>query len=404
MKDTRSRPAMSETHHLRAPTRCESSDSRATGRRYHRKYAQGGVDLEHLRLATKLSMAGFDGLKSADRQDSSGDRQRVNQELLQIHETLQERFGFTADRAFHHEGSKSQNDPVATEGFVAHRERTPEQPKQVVLAYGNSSAALRRLSAADGGDWVPFAPVKEAGRQQRGLQSLLACGIGMDVAKPFVNDVMYEAFLPSLEDIDGCVLPHLQTSEPIQLMVTGHGFGGALATQAVAYIFKKFDFLSSPHSVCLVTTGQPKVGDAKFAQLLDREAKRLAAQGQCTMTRLVSTTDVVPLLPLGHGHKHWSGLCLLTSMGELIIDPCVEERLQVKDQRAFIMQAICHDARDSVGRYLGTLQQVNPEPKLHQPRAALPVLPSRCGPHAKRCGVDMADTHMVHFTSTGTVW
>ena len=41
-----------------------------------------------------------------------------------------------------------------------------------------------------------------------------------------------EAGARAAEDIDRCVLPHLQMSEPIQLMVTGHGFGGALATQA----------------------------------------------------------------------------------------------------------------------------------------------------------------------------
>merc|ERR1719217_1243866 len=73
---------------------------------------------------------------------------------------------------------------------------------------------------------------------------------------------MYNAFLPTVPDIDKYLMPHLYDEVPKRVIVTGHSLGGALATAAMAHLFHEFDFNASSHSLHFVTIGSARFGNA----------------------------------------------------------------------------------------------------------------------------------------------
>merc|ERR1712151_1274399 len=124
--------------------------------------------------------------------------------------------------------------------------------------------------------------------------------------------------LQSLTDIDEVLLPKLQEgAKPKRLIVAGHSLGGAIATGALGYLLKRFDFATSPHEVLFVTAGQPRFGDHHFKLWLDGELRRLSDLGKCSAGRIVNDHDIVPTLPSRFlGMEHSCKLChLVTSKG-----------------------------------------------------------------------------------------
>ncbi len=110
----------------------------------------------------------------------------------------------------------------------------------------------------------------------------------------------------------------------------GHSLGGALATIAAAHY----------GCAALVTFGCPRVGDARFAQLVESRAGEIR--------RYVHNNDVVPRVPpWWWGFRHPRGLRFITTDGRILAAP--SEWAQLLDRLRGRWQALGAPGLDGIG-------------------------------------------------------
>eukprot|EP00929_Paragymnodinium_shiwhaense_P014451 TRINITY_DN122360_c0_g1_i1.p1 TRINITY_DN122360_c0_g1~~TRINITY_DN122360_c0_g1_i1.p1 ORF type:complete len:667 (+),score=170.60 TRINITY_DN122360_c0_g1_i1:132-2132(+) len=256
--------------------------------------------------------------------------------------------GFVEDRSFRYEGRHL---PLPSAGFIAHqaKPRSGAAATDVALVYQGVDDVEFLSNKVT---LTPFQPEQDAARVAAGQADIGAPMVGslfcydalccycQDSSAAGVHRELYGGFLASVPAIDQFLLPQLKDSEtPKRVLVTGHSVGGAMAMAAAAYLMKKFDFANSPHSLALVTAGQPRLGDAAFKEWFDKEVARLAAMKKCTVARLVTDMDRMPSMPpmsrpsSPTGLAHTKGLVLLTSQGKAYRDPEVEDLGDAGDLR-----------------------------------------------------------------------
>ncbi|KAI8049940.1 Alpha/Beta hydrolase protein [Syncephalis plumigaleata] len=103
---------------------------------------------------------------------------------------------------------------------------------------------------------------------------------------PFINSVSSE-ILTTLEDL------FQRHSSLDTLSISGHSLGGALAIlMAVLLLVRKPDWLSRVH-INVYTFGEPRVGNASFAQLVGLAL----TMSKLTVVRVTNEGDPVPSLP-----------------------------------------------------------------------------------------------------------
>lgn len=174
------------------------------------------------------------------------------------------------------------------------------------------------------------------------------------------HEGFYEALMATVEDIRKHVLcPLTDSVERKRIMIVGHSLGGAVATGALAFVLRNFNIAASPHQILHVTAGQPRFGDARFAKWLDGQICHLGSLGKCWSARIVSDRDSVPTVPpRKSGFSHCGKLCLLTSKGDLLIEPQIDQELEDTSIVEFIDE-------HSTDRYLHLLEAVKAE-QLHE--------------------------------------
>ncbi|CAJ1374367.1 unnamed protein product [Effrenium voratum] len=294
--------------------------SGARGRHYNavRASQQGGIRIEDLMLGVKLACLAYTDDQRGTLDNLGGTRkaietlaggpERARRPLTEILQAL----GFTVDRIFSHTAMLGSLRTVDTHGFIAHNDQ------DVVISYRGTTGIVEWLTDLAASP-IPFQPNLD---QEKSSSSCLA---GRQ-SQPQAHQGFYDAFLASVCDINQKLMPQLRdTSRPKRLIIAGHSIGGAIAMGALGYLLQSFDFASSPHRILFVSTGQPRFGDDIFASWLDKQLASLRRAGKCCAVRLVNDCDAVPTVPAS-GYRHAGKLCLLTSEGELLIGPEVEER------------------------------------------------------------------------------
>ena len=132
---------------------------------------------------------------------------------------------------------------------------------------------------------------KYLGLSADSLSGVARQGSGMD----YVSDLLTLA--PSLR-----TLLYDKSKSYTQIVTTGHGLGGGLATVASPFIS---DMLPDIPIVC-ITFGAPKVGSAVFEDWYTRKVSR--------SIRVVHSGDPIPFLPCYRSHLHCSpALCISRS-------------------------------------------------------------------------------------------
>mmetsp|Transcript_12524 Transcript_12524/g.22113 ORF Transcript_12524/g.22113 Transcript_12524/m.22113 type:complete len:345 (-) Transcript_12524:63-1097(-) len=111
-------------------------------------------------------------------------------------------------------------------------------------------------------------------------------------AKPYAatcpDCAVHAGFLAAYEGLEHQMLAALKQLRPTRIHITGHSLGAALATLA------SFSLMSQGYPVASVATfGQPRVGNAAFAELY----AQLASAKGVTSDRIVHYRDVVPHVP-----------------------------------------------------------------------------------------------------------
>lgn len=102
------------------------------------------------------------------------------------------------------------------------------------------------------------------------------------------------------------------------LYLTGHSLGGALAAIAM-YEFTKIPGFSN-RFIKLVTFGQPRTGNSRFANKLDSYRRGHRMDG-FSYVRYVNRADVVPRVPLALRFTHGGHLKFINENGVIIDNP-----------------------------------------------------------------------------------
>lgn len=125
------------------------------------------------------------------------------------------------------------------------------------------------------------------------------------------------AYLEIREGLMGLIQRKKNQKKPINLWVTGHSLGGAIANLFVADVLerKNENDLSHVNLMGLYTFGAPRVGDARFALGLDFYSMYL----NVPIYRVRNAADIVTGVPLGFknypGYWHGGSLVYLDAKG-----------------------------------------------------------------------------------------
>lgn len=294
----------------------------AKGRHYSavRATQPGGIRIEDLMLGVKLACLAYTddqrgtldhlgGTKKAI-ETLAGGPERARRPLTEILHGL----GYSVDRIFSHTAVLGSVRTVDTHGFIAHNDQ------DIVISYRGTTGIVEWLTDLAASP-IPFQPNLDSEKHTVG------CLLGRH-PQPQAHQGFYDAFLASVCDINQKLMPQLRdVSRPKRLMIVGHSIGGAIAMGALGYLLQTYDFASSPHRILFVSTGQPRFGDEIFANSLDKQLASLKRSGKCCAVRLVNDCDAVPTVPsTAGGYRHAAKLCLLTSEGDLLVGPEIEER------------------------------------------------------------------------------
>lgn len=295
----------------------------ARGRHYSavRATQPGGIRIEDLMLGVKLACLAYTDDQRGTLEHLGGTRkaietlaggpERARRPLTEILQGL----GYVVDRIFSHTAMLGSVRTVDTHGFIAHNDQ------DIVISYRGTTGIVEWLTDLVASP-IPFQP--HLGSEKH----MTSCLPGRH-PQAQAHQGFYDAFLASVCDINQKLMPQLRDlSRPKRLMIVGHSIGGAIAMGALGYLLQTYDFASSPHRILFVSTGQPRFGDEVFATTLDKQLASLKRTGKCCAVRLVNDCDAVPTVPQkSHGgYRHAAKLCLLTSEGDLLIGPEIEER------------------------------------------------------------------------------
>ncbi|OLP91801.1 Phospholipase A(1) DAD1, chloroplastic [Symbiodinium microadriaticum] len=279
----------------------------------------GGIRLDDLLLGVKLACLAYTDDQRGTLESLGGTRkaiemiaggpERARRPLSEILQGL----GYTVDRIFSHLSLFESVRTVDAHGFIAHNEQ------DVVISYRGTTGIVEWLTDLAASP-TPFQPHLDQERSScfpAGRQSF-----------PQAHQGFYDAFLASVCDINQKLMPQLRdTSRPKRLIIVGHSIGGAIAMGALGYLLQAFNFAASPHRILFVSIGQPRFGDEVFAAWMDKQVGALRRRGKCCAVRLANDCDAVPTAPsMQGGYRHAAKLCLLTSEGDLLVGPEVEER------------------------------------------------------------------------------
>ncbi|KAG9412300.1 hypothetical protein AC1031_015230 [Aphanomyces cochlioides] len=144
-----------------------------------------------------------------------------------------------------------------------------------------------------------------------------------------VHSGFWEAYLTVRDDMKRIVKETMATMPEVQLYMTGHSLGGALATLASFDVSTDRDF-HLDEEVVLYTLGAPRVGNHKFAAIFNRKvpnAYRICADGDAVVgapKRSIQMAYFVKSLC----YKHIGTAVLLSTRarGVFMINPNIVER------------------------------------------------------------------------------
>lgn len=135
---------------------------------------------------------------------------------------------------------------------------------------------------------------------------------------PYDPSRVHQGFASALDGVWRKILQAIDTAPERPLLITGHSLGGALAVLA-AYALRRSG--KSSRIIAVMTFGQPRVGDAEFAQACDRMFGP-------TLLRVVNHRDVVTrLAPRSMGYRHAGRVLYIDVAGKLSLDPSAWFRL-----------------------------------------------------------------------------
>ncbi len=124
----------------------------------------------------------------------------------------------------------------------------------------------------------------------------------------FLDVEIHEGFAAAYQSVKAEILAFLLAQHGKPIIITGHSLGGALAMLCA------FDVHGLAHLHNVYTFGQPRCGDARFAECYNAELQLLTF-------RLVNNLDIVPRLPGALlGFRHAGTEVFLDALGESHFD------------------------------------------------------------------------------------
>ncbi len=128
---------------------------------------------------------------------------------------------------------------------------------------------------------------------------------------------VHQGFVAALASIWPGILEYLRVEPRKPLLLTGHSLGGALAVLAAFVLrFREDDEgFTRPALAGVRSYGQPRVGDAAFAETFDRALRPLH-------WRVINHRDVVPRLPpRAMGYRHTGRVLYFDQSGTATAEP-----------------------------------------------------------------------------------
>jgi Lipase (class 3) len=194
-------------------------------------------------------------------------------------------------------------DFVDLQGYIAHNDET------IVVAYRCTSSNFDWIANFSGtsSEWELEEDLAQGyAGMCSGLEGLLCLCLG---SKPRVHTGFYSNLLASIPYLKEHVEPLLgKDKPPRKLYICGHSLGAGIATLAGIYFLLEHDWSQLPQKLVLVTLGGPRACQKGMQELVDKEVKRLKADGhgdKVSLYRVVKDQDIVATLPptiLGYRH------------------------------------------------------------------------------------------------------
>lgn len=144
---------------------------------------------------------------------------------------------------------------------------------------------------------------------------------------------VHQGFARALEEVWPELIRYLDDSQALPLVISGHSLGGALATLAALALSERVVLRQGKpiEIVSVVTFGQPRVGDGRFASHYDRRLGPIH-------WRVVNNRDIVPRLPPREmGFRHVGRLLYFDAEGKPSLDP--SQWLRLLDRFKFDTQS-----------------------------------------------------------------
>ncbi|KAM1460640.1 hypothetical protein TB2_044930 [Malus domestica] len=144
---------------------------------------------------------------------------------------------------------------------------------------------------------------------------------GKNIPSFSVNELAINFFKLNLKNLDiwrKKLVEMLESSKSSRIVITGHSFGGAVATLFTLWLLQSLDLLKAKHLLC-ITFGSPLIGDEQLRQCV----LEFSTWSSCFLN-VASINDPVPkvfLTSQGSGYKPFGTFLLCSSSG----GSCIED-------------------------------------------------------------------------------
>mmetsp|Transcript_27256 Transcript_27256/g.31273 ORF Transcript_27256/g.31273 Transcript_27256/m.31273 type:complete len:880 (-) Transcript_27256:150-2789(-) len=273
--------------------------------------------------------------------------------LLPLSQILHDRFHLQLQCIIDESGLRKGR-PVDTQGYIASND------DMIILSYRFSTSIF---------DWITnFSMTSSEWElehdEELGHAGMCSCFDGvytkyctMKEAKPRVHTAYYNNFIYTIPMIRKYIIEPLldPTTTPKKVYVVGCSLGAAISQLAYCFILQEMvDTLQNPqytpHRLISVTAGCPRVGDAKFRQVMMDKMHTLKPLNRAVINRIVYNKDIIPHIPPNVlAFCHLDKMVYLLKEGEqLLINPDMSKIYTTFGELQQIYKTVFQKKRESV--------------------------------------------------------